>query len=153
MVEPATGNVKLILITHKYCHKLGSGTRGKLEGREIELDGLRLSSNFVFDCFDDFRTNGDEFNTHAHAPKAVANFASSFDHHSRSREPEAKLEDCALWVLIAGVDEHAVWADVRWPNRNVFLEPFVNHREFAHLRVPDITPDCRVRFVCFSAHG
>jgi hypothetical protein len=113
---------------------------------------LRLKSNFVFDGLDGFGGNAEEFDAYSYSPEAIADLAPSLDHDAASREPEAKFQDRALRILRAGVDEHAVRAQVRRPNTNVFLESFVDHGEFAELRIAYIPPEFRIRLVFFSVH-
>src|ERR1700688_3947680 len=99
---------------------------------ECRLGGLRIHSNFIFDCLHEFGRNGDKFDAHSYSPEAIADLAASLEHDAGSREPEAQFQDRALRILRARVDEHAMQAKVRRPNGNVLLEAFVNHGKFTH---------------------
>lgn len=121
-------------------------------GGEYQLLVLRLKSNLIFDRANEFGRNGDKLDAYPHALEAITDLASSLDYDAGSREPEAQFQDRALGILGACVDEHAVRAQVRGPNINVFFESFVNHGEFAQLRMAYIPPELSTRFVVCSIH-
>jgi hypothetical protein len=113
---------------------------------------LRLKSNLIFDRANEFGRYCDKLDAYPHALEAIADLASSLDYDAGSRKPEAKLQDRALGIFLACIDEHAVRAKVGRPNPNVFLESFINHGEFAELRQAVVAPRFSLRHVIFSFH-
>jgi hypothetical protein len=107
---------------------------------ECQLGRLRLNSDFIFDGLDGFGGDVDKLDAYPDSPQAIADLTASLDGDAGSREPEAQFQDRALRILGSSVDEHTVRAEVWRPDRYVFLESFVNHREVADLWIAFIPP-------------
>src|SRR6266851_7085253 len=118
-----------------------------------QLSVVRHNSNFILDRANGFGVDADEFDAYPYSLEAIAHLAASLDRDAGTREPEAEFQDRALGILRAGVDEHAVRANVWRPNADVFLESFVDHGEIADLRMTCITPEFSIRLVLLSVHG
>jgi hypothetical protein len=111
---------------------------------------MRLNPNLIFDGPYIFGRNGHKFDAYPHSPEAIADLAASLDHDAGSREPEAQFQNRTFRILCSRVNEHAVRADVGRPDTDVFLEAFVDHGQFAELRMAYIPPG--LRLVLFAVH-
>jgi hypothetical protein len=122
----------------------------KLRRQARGLRTVRHNSNLIFDGLDRFRWYRDKLDAHSDSPEAIADLAPGLDHNAGSRKLESQFQNRALRIFGSRVNEHAVRADVGRPDTDVFLEAFVDHGQFAELRMAYIPPG--LRLVLFAVH-